>query len=95
MEEPHELHMYSRVFDHGDLFYPDHSPVSSPLFRRMCLDDGNPSVASTALHALEAFLTPLARLREDEEDSMQGLSWMDYMVRLNGAWRSRAIRIVS
>lgn len=46
----------------------------------MCLDDGNPSVASAALNAVEAFLAPLARDSEEEDSTMQGLSWMDYQV---------------
>lgn len=49
---------------------------------RMCLDDGNPSVASAALTAVEAFLAPLAHEGEEEESAMQGLSWMGYQVHL-------------
>ncbi|CAN0050888.1 unnamed protein product, partial [Hapterophycus canaliculatus] len=53
-------------------------PETLPVVLRMCLDDGNPSVASAALIAVEAFLAPLARHSEEEERAMQGLSWMDY-----------------
>ncbi|CAM9864397.1 unnamed protein product [Scytosiphon promiscuus] len=53
-------------------------PETLPVVLRMCLDDGNPSVASAALSALEAFLAPLARDIEEEENAMQGLSWVDY-----------------
>lgn len=34
-----------------------------------------------AVNALEAFLAPLASEQEDEEEGMQGRSWLDYQVR--------------
>lgn len=53
---------------------------------RLGLDDGNPSVALTALNALEAFVAPRALEEEQEEAMLQGLSWSDYQVRPDGAY---------
>lgn len=63
---------------------------------RLCLDDGNPSVVFAALNAIEAFLAPLARDHEQEEDMMQGLSWRDYQVRQywSGMFRERGGELV-
>ncbi len=77
------LHVIVCFFPPAWLFRAPPPPVPPPgahRARRMCLDDGNPSVAAAALNATEAFLAPLAREDEEEDAAMQGLSWVDYQV---------------